>query len=367
MTRSASSSPPERLAVLAPIAVGFGLGYAPLGTYLAGAIAGGVLMAVFLSNSGGAWDNAKKMVEDGAYGGKGSDVHAATVIGDTIGDPFKDTAGPAINPLIKVMNLVALLIVPTVVKFSVGKDQSNPIRITIALVALVRPGRRDLEQQAPQQLADGAGGPRVAGCAPASPQPGDRPGLSRWSYDQAKCPAGYPVGQRVPLSHASLKEAGHAPLQAQVAWSGATGVGYDGYDRRHAGSTAAGFDASAVRGRRLSRRSGLPEPRGDARSGRRVVPAALIPGRRRAGPDRCHRLPRRRALGRCPSDAWTQIASRPISLDARQTVAAVRSPSTRPACFTCARSLTASATSRTACGQKSSVDPAVTISPEYRE
>ncbi len=127
---------PGTLAVLAPIAVGFGLGYAPLGTYLAGAIAGGVLMAVFLSNSGGAWDNAKKMVEDGVHGGKGSPVHEATVIGDTIGDPFKDTAGPAINPLIKVMNLVALLIVPTVVKFGVGKDQSNPIRITIALVAV---------------------------------------------------------------------------------------------------------------------------------------------------------------------------------------------------------------------------------------
>jgi K(+)-stimulated pyrophosphate-energized sodium pump len=127
---------PGTLAVLAPIAVGFGMGYAPLGGYLGGAIGGGVLMAVFLSNSGGAWDNAKKMVEDGVYGGKGSEVHAATVIGDTIGDPFKDTAGPAINPLIKVMNLVALLIVPAVVKFSVGKDQSNPIRIAIALVAL---------------------------------------------------------------------------------------------------------------------------------------------------------------------------------------------------------------------------------------
>ncbi len=128
---------PGTLAVLAPIAVGFGLGYAPLGAYLGGAIAGGVLMAVFLSNSGGAWDNAKKMVEDGAYGGKGSAVHEATVIGDTIGDPFKDTAGPAINPLIKVMNLVSLLIVPAVVKFSVGKDQSNPIRIAIALVAVI--------------------------------------------------------------------------------------------------------------------------------------------------------------------------------------------------------------------------------------
>jgi K(+)-stimulated pyrophosphate-energized sodium pump len=126
---------PGTLAVLAPIAVGFGLGFSPLGAYLGGAIAGGVLMAVFLANSGGAWDNAKKLVEDGNYGGKGSEAHAATVIGDTIGDPFKDTAGPAINPLIKVMNLVSLLIVPAVVKLSVGKDENRPVRIIIALVA----------------------------------------------------------------------------------------------------------------------------------------------------------------------------------------------------------------------------------------
>jgi len=103
---------------MAPIAVGFALGYQPLGSYLAGAIAAGVLMAIFLANSGGAWDNAKKLVEDGAHGGTGSEAHAATVIGDTFGDPFRDTAGPAINPLIKVMNLVSLLIATSVVKYS---------------------------------------------------------------------------------------------------------------------------------------------------------------------------------------------------------------------------------------------------------
>ncbi|MGY1751978.1 sodium-translocating pyrophosphatase [Blastococcus sp. SYSU D01042] len=126
---------PGLLAVLAPVAVGFGLGFGPLAAYLVGAIAAGTLMAVFLSNSGGAWDNAKKMVEDGAYGGKGSEAHAATVIGDTVGDPFKDTAGPAINPLIKVMNLVALIIAPAVVSLSVGEDANTAVRVVIALAA----------------------------------------------------------------------------------------------------------------------------------------------------------------------------------------------------------------------------------------
>jgi K(+)-stimulated pyrophosphate-energized sodium pump len=94
-------------------------------------------MAVFLANSGGAWDNAKKIVEDGNYGGKGSDAHAATVIGDTVGDPFKDTAGPAINPLIKVMNLVSLLIAPAIVQLSVGTDASPALRYTIAAIAVI--------------------------------------------------------------------------------------------------------------------------------------------------------------------------------------------------------------------------------------
>ncbi|RZS79397.1 K(+)-stimulated pyrophosphate-energized sodium pump [Motilibacter rhizosphaerae] len=127
---------PGLLAVMAPIAVGFGLGIGPLGAYLAGAIATGTLMAVFLANSGGSWDNAKKLVEDGHHGGKGSDAHSATVIGDTVGDPFKDTAGPAINPLIKVMNLVAVLIAPAIVDLSVGGDRNDGLRLAIALVAV---------------------------------------------------------------------------------------------------------------------------------------------------------------------------------------------------------------------------------------
>jgi K(+)-stimulated pyrophosphate-energized sodium pump len=125
---------PGLLAVMAPIAVGFGLGVGALGAYLAGSIGTGTLMAVFLANSGGAWDNAKKMVEDGHYGGKGSDAHAATVIGDTVGDPFKDTAGPAINPLIKVMNLVGLLVTPAIVALTI--DENSTVSTSIALVAL---------------------------------------------------------------------------------------------------------------------------------------------------------------------------------------------------------------------------------------
>jgi K(+)-stimulated pyrophosphate-energized sodium pump len=137
---------PGLLAVMAPIAVGFGLGVGPLGAYLAGAIGTGTLMAVFLANSGGAWDNAKKMVEDGNHGGKGSEAHAATVIGDTVGDPFKDTAGPAINPLIKVMNLVGLLVTPAVVKFSLEGNESTSkiiaaIAVAVIVAALVRSRR----------------------------------------------------------------------------------------------------------------------------------------------------------------------------------------------------------------------------------
>jgi len=164
---------PGLLAVLAPIAVGFALGYQPLGSYLAGAIAVGVLMAVFLANSGGAWDNAKKLVEDGNHGGKGSEAHAATVVGDTVGDPFKDTAGPAINPLIKVMNLVSLLIATSVVKYSgntglrVGVAVGAVIIIVAAIVISKRRSAGMGEQTPAGTEVTGAVSPAVEGATTA--------------------------------------------------------------------------------------------------------------------------------------------------------------------------------------------------------
>jgi K(+)-stimulated pyrophosphate-energized sodium pump len=124
---------PGLLAVLTPIVVGFALKAEALGAFLAGVILSGQLLAVMLSNAGGAWDNAKKLVEEGHHGGKGSEPHKATVIGDTVGDPFKDTAGPALNPLIKVMNLVALLIAPLIVRHA---DETG-YRVTIPIVGVI--------------------------------------------------------------------------------------------------------------------------------------------------------------------------------------------------------------------------------------
>ena len=145
---------PALLAVLTPVIVGFGIDAFALGAFLAAVILTGQLMANFLSNSGGAWDNAKKYIEDGNEGGKGSDAHKAAVIGDTVGDPFKDTAGPALNPLIKVMNLVALLILPAVINLS----DNDPARFSIAgasivvLAAALAFSKRPVDSMAPEPV-----------------------------------------------------------------------------------------------------------------------------------------------------------------------------------------------------------------------
>jgi K(+)-stimulated pyrophosphate-energized sodium pump len=155
---------PGLLAVMAPIAVGFSLGVGALGSYLAGAIGTGTLMAVYLANSGGAWDNAKKLVEEGNHGGKGSSAHEATIIGDTVGDPFKDTAGPAINPLIKVMNLVSLLVAPAIVALSLGTESNPAVRglisaaaIAVIVVAVWNSKRRSIAVEAETELPSQGG------------------------------------------------------------------------------------------------------------------------------------------------------------------------------------------------------------------
>ncbi|CAN5361135.1 hypothetical protein BH11ARM1_BH11ARM1_07190 [soil metagenome] len=140
---------PAILAIALPVGVAFGFsigkplvnidghmynltGAQALGGYLAGAILSGQLMAVLLANSGGMWDNAKKLIEDGMYGGKGTDAHKASIVCDTVGDPFKDTAGPALNPLIKVMNLVALLMAPIVIQ-----PHSTAVLVMVTVIAMV--------------------------------------------------------------------------------------------------------------------------------------------------------------------------------------------------------------------------------------
>jgi K(+)-stimulated pyrophosphate-energized sodium pump len=138
------------LVILIPIVVGFVLKVEALGGFLAGVILSGQLLAVFMSNAGGAWDNAKKLIEDGMYGGKGSEAHKASIVGDTVGDPLKDTAGPALNPLIKVINLISLIIAPIVVtaKDTVGLYVVMAILVGVIIWAITlskRPANYDVE------------------------------------------------------------------------------------------------------------------------------------------------------------------------------------------------------------------------------
>ena len=160
---------PALLAVLTPVIIGFGLGWQALGGFLAAVILTGQLMATYLSNAGGAWDNAKKYIEDGNHGGKGSDAHKAAVIGDTVGDPFKDTAGPALNPLIKVMNLVSLLMLPAIINWEL--EESNGRWVVAALATLVLIGAIIYSSRATVSIANSV--PPAPPAGPMAAVPGE--------------------------------------------------------------------------------------------------------------------------------------------------------------------------------------------------
>ncbi|MGH8011880.1 MAG: sodium/proton-translocating pyrophosphatase, partial [Candidatus Binataceae bacterium] len=143
---------PAILAIFAPLLLGFGLGAGALGGFLGGTILTGQLLAVFMSNAGANWDNAKKKVEDGFLGGKGTEVHKATIVGDTVGDPFKDTAGPALNPMIKVMNLVGILAAPfttvLVTDVSVTRIAVTVLSIVLLAIAVILSKKGSIAEEA---------------------------------------------------------------------------------------------------------------------------------------------------------------------------------------------------------------------------
>ena len=261
---------PGILAVLAPDRGGLRPRRPALAGFLAGAIGTGTLMAVFLANSGGAWDNAKKLVEDGNHGGKGSLAHEATIIGDTVGDPFKDTAGPAINPLIKVMNLVSLLIASAVVSMGVGEDQNDALRIVIA----GRGGRDHRRRGLHLQAARGLHRQRRPG-TPAPPAP---------VSDPTPDPAGPAdrLSSSAPTTGAGPTVVGPAPSSARGL--AAADFTYDAVagparDPRPRGARPQRDDArpAGVRRRRVATRHPDPAVPAPDRRPRRRTPSARCP------------------------------------------------------------------------------------------
>ena len=223
---------PALLAVLTPVIIGFGIGYTALGGFLAAVILVGQLMANYLSNAGGAWDNAKKYIEDGHHGGKGSEAHKAAVIGDTVGDPFKDTAGPALNPLIKVMNLVSLLILPAIISLSnVSEDN---------VLSTHAEGRRLRRRRRGSGGAARRPSPTPSGRAPASraARAPARPGTGRARARSPSPPPRRSADRRLTRPH-GLHE-GPVPRDRPLAASGRATIWGTRDDHGEAGMTGSG-------------------------------------------------------------------------------------------------------------------------------